>query len=138
MKGEFRYNIDAKGRVFMPAKLRTSLGERFVITKGIDDCLFVYSAEAWASLEEKISQYSISKARKLQRFFCASACDAQPDSQGRVLIPSNLREYAGLTKDITIIGVSTRAEIWDTAKWNEYNENITSEEIEAVIEEIDI
>ncbi len=136
MKGEYQHNIDAKGRLFIPAKLRESLGSSFIVTKGLDECLFVYSAEAWDVLEEKISQLPMSKSRKLQLFFFSSAADCVPDSQGRVLIPQNLREYAGLQKEVTVIGVSGRVEIWDTARWKQFNSDLTPESIAEAMEDL--
>ncbi|MBU5433761.1 division/cell wall cluster transcriptional repressor MraZ [Intestinimonas sp. MSJ-38] len=136
MHGEFEHNIDAKGRLFIPAKLREKLGSSFIITKGLDGCLFVYSAEAWDVLEEKINQLPMSRSRNLQRFFFSSAADCAPDSQGRVLIPQNLREYAGLQKEVTVIGVSGRVEIWDKRRWQEYNGELTSESIAEAMEDL--
>ena len=136
MRGEFEHNIDAKGRLFIPAKLREKLGGSFIITKGLDGCLFVYSAEAWDVLEEKINQLPMSRSRNLQRIFKTSAADCAPDSQGRVLIPQNLREYAGLQKEVTVIGVSGRVEIWDKQRWKEYNGELTSESIAEAMEDL--
>ena len=136
MKGEFQHNIDAKGRLFIPAKFREELGKMFIITKGLDGCLFVYSASAWEVLEDNINQLPLSKSRNLQRFFFSSAADCVPDAQGRVLIPQNLREYAALQKEVTIIGVSGRVEIWNTARWKAINEELTPESIAEVMEEL--
>ncbi|WP_087065393.1 division/cell wall cluster transcriptional repressor MraZ [Intestinibacillus massiliensis] len=136
MKGEFRHTIDAKGRLFIPAKLRDELGEHFIITKGLDGCLFVYPEDGWGVLEDKIRALPLSKSRSLQRFFFSAATDSELDSQGRTLVPANLREYAGLQKEVTIIGVSGRAEIWDTARWAAYNDEITNESIEDAMEEL--
>ena len=136
MKGEFQHNIDAKGRLFIPAKFREELGKMFIITKGLDGCLFVYSASAWAVLEDNINQLPQSKSRNLQRFFFSSAADCVPDAQGRVLIPQNLREYAALQKEVTIIGVSGRVEIWNTARWKAINEELTPESIAEAMEEL--
>lgn len=136
MKGEFRHTIDAKGRLFIPAKLRDDLGEHFIITKGLDGCLFVYPEDGWGVLEDKIRALPLSKSRSLQRFFFSAATDSELDSQGRTLVPANLREYAGLQKEVTIIGVSGRAEIWDTARWAAYNDEITNESIEDAMEEL--
>ena len=136
MKGEFKHTIDAKGRLFIPAKLREELGEHFIVTKGLDGCLFVYPEEGWQVLEDKIRALPLSKSRSLQRFFFSAAADSELDSQGRTLVPANLREYAGLTKEVTIIGVSGRAEIWDSARWAGYNDGITSESIEDAMEEL--
>lgn len=118
--GEYQYSIDTKGRVNFPAKLREDLGDRFIIVKGLgDDCLFVYSMERWKSVEEQIGALPFSKARNLQRFFFSSACEVEADKQGRVVIPANLREYAGLEKDVTIIGASSHCEIWSKERWND-------------------
>ena len=136
MKGEFQHNIDAKGRLFIPAKFREELGKMFIITKGLDGCLFVYSASAWELLEDNINQLPLSKSRNLQRFFFSSAADCVPDAQGRVLIPQNLREYAALQKEVTIIGVSGRVEIWNTARWKAINEELTPESIAEAMEEL--
>ena len=136
MKGEFQHNIDAKGRLFIPSKLREELGKMFIITKGLDGCLFVYSASAWEVLEDNINQLPLSKSRNLQRFFFSSAADCVPDAQGRVLIPQNLREYAALQKEVTIIGVSGRVEIWNTARWKAINEELTPESIAEAMEEL--
>lgn len=134
--GEHQHNLDAKGRVFVPARFREELGEHFIITKGLDSCLFVYSLEEWKSLEEKIRLLPLSKARNLQRFFFAGACDVEADKQGRALIPANLRQYASLTKDVMIIGASSRAEIWDMQKWNDMCGTITPESVVEAMEEL--
>ncbi len=136
MIGEYRHNIDAKGRLAIPAKFREELGQSFVVCKGTDGCIFVYSQSAWDELEKKINSYPISTARQLQRFFLSSACDCQFDSQGRVLLPINLRQFATLQKEVAIIGVSGRAEIWDSQKWDDYNNNMTPEDILGAMEEI--
>ncbi len=129
LMGEFQHNMDAKGRVTIPARFREDLGDRFYVTKGLDGCLFVLSPAQWEKLLEKMSSLPLSKARSLQRFFFSGAAEAEPDKQGRILIPAALREYAGLEKDVTVIGAATRAEIWDTAKWTQYNESQTQESI---------
>lgn len=115
--GEYQHNLDDKGRVNFPAKLRDSLGNRFIITKGLDKCLCVYSEDEWRVLEDKIRALPVSKSRQLQRFLFAGAADVVPDKQGRVVIPSNLRDYAGLDKEVMVIGASVRAEIWDKDRW---------------------
>ncbi len=127
--GEYQHNIDQKGRVIVPAKFREDLGERFYITKGLDGCLFVLSPEEWARLQDKIKAMPISKARGLQRFFFSGAAEVEPDKQGRILIPQPLRDHAKLTKDVTVIGASSRAEIWDSEHWNEFNSNLTEDSI---------
>ena len=134
--GEYAHTIDAKGRVFVPARLREDLGERFILSKGLDNCLFVYSAEEWAALESRIRALPLSKGRQLQRFFFSGASEAEVDKQGRVLLPQNLRAYAGLERDAVIIGASTRAEIWDAKRWAEVNAAITPQTVEQAMEEL--
>lgn len=136
MKGEYQHSLDAKGRLFIPAKLREELGVCFVVTKGLDGCLFVYAQEEWDQLESKINGLPMSKSRDLQRFFLSSAADVSPDKQGRILLPGTLRRYAKLEKDVTIIGVSRRAEIWSTQVWEDYNEKITAADVEQAMEEL--
>ncbi|MBQ6588196.1 MAG: division/cell wall cluster transcriptional repressor MraZ [Butyrivibrio sp.] len=118
-KGEYSHSIDAKGRLIMPAKFRELLGETFVVTKGFDGCLFVFSQEGWDAFEEKLQALPMDKpeARMLGRFFIAGAIDAEVDKQGRILIPSNLLAHAGIEKEAVIAGVGNRAEIWSKAEW---------------------
>ncbi len=122
--GEYAHSLDAKGRIAMPAKLRESLGEKFIITKGLDGCLSVYDMDEWNKLEEKLASLPMSRktARDFTRFLFGGACEGECDKQGRVLLPQNLRQYAKLTKDAIIVGVGNRAEIWDAAEWQSYNE----------------
>lgn len=130
--GEYIHTIDSKGRMIVPAKFRIELGERFVVTKGFDGCLYGYSIEEWSSIEEKIKTLPLitgKDARNFTRFFFSSAIECELDSQGRILISNNLREYASLKKDVVIIGVSTRIEIWSKEKWEAYNEEQDSEDI---------
>lgn len=136
VKGEFRHSIDAKGRLFIPAKLREELGERFTVTRGLDKCLAIYPEAEWHILEDRIRALPMSRARDLQRFFFSSAFDAELDSQGRILLPAGLREYAGLSRDAVIIGASSRAEIWDGARWATYNDAITEERVAEAMEEL--
>ena len=134
--GEYRHSLDPKGRVNFPAKLREDLGDSFIICKGLDNCLYVYRMSEWDKLVEKTSALPSSKARTIQRFFFASAVCCEPDKQGRVLIPQTLRDYAGLTGEIAVIGVSTRAEIWDSARWDEANAALASESVAETMEEL--
>lgn len=127
--GEYQHTIDPKGRVIVPSRFREDLGESFYVTKGLDGCLFVLSPAEWTRLQERVSAMPISKARGLQRFFFSGAVEVQPDRQGRVLLPQTLREYAKLEKDITFIGASSRAEIWDTDRWTAFNSTLTEENI---------
>ncbi len=122
--GEYQHSVDAKGRLIVPAKFREELGECFVVTKGLDKCLFVYPQSEWKIFEEKLKQLPLTSAdaRKFVRYFFSGAIECELDAQGRIMIPSNLREYALLKKDIVSIGVNNRVEIWDKLNWNEYND----------------
>ncbi len=121
--GEYQHSLDNKGRVIIPSKLREDLGESFIITKGLDNCLFVYPKSEWKILEEKLKTLPMTNrdARAFVRFFFAGATECTFDKQGRVLIPANLREHSKLEKDAVIIGVSTRIEIWSKKEWDAYN-----------------
>lgn len=120
--GEFQHNIDAKGRIIVPAKFREGLGQSFVLTRGLDQCLFAYPLEEWKTLEEKLKKLPLTKkdARAFTRFFFSGAVECEIDKQGRINIPSPLRKYAGLEKECVVIGVSNRIELWDQAKWEDY------------------
>ena len=121
--GEYNHTVDPKGRLIVPSKFREQLGSEFVVTKGLDGCLFVYPAEEWHNIEEKFRNISMTSkdARKFSRFFFAGAAAVELDKQGRVLLPLNLRNYAHITKDVMIIGVGNRLEIWDMETWDKYN-----------------
>lgn len=137
MKGEYQHTLDSKQRLFIPAKLREELGETVVITNGLDGCLFMYSQEEWKKMERSILQLPSAKSRKLARYFIAAAKDVSVDKQGRITIPSELRDSIGLTKDVTIAGMLSRAEIWDTATWKKYNEDVLdADDIAASMEEL--
>lgn len=136
--GEYQHNIDAKGRVIIPAKFRDDLGERFYVTKGLDGCLFVLSSLEWKRLEDKIQAMPLSKSRGLQRFFFSGAAEVEPDKQGRILLPQTLRDYAGLMKDVTFIGTSSRAEIWDSEAWSKINAELTEENIAEAMDLLDL
>ncbi|MBR4888676.1 MAG: division/cell wall cluster transcriptional repressor MraZ [Clostridia bacterium] len=134
LMGEYNYSLDTKGRVTIPQKFRDDLGDRFYITKGLDGCLFVLSEQQWNGFVAKLGELPLSKARNLQRFFFAGACEAEPDKQGRVLIPQSLRDYAGLTKDVAVIGAAVRAEIWDSDRWAEHNACNTAETLDSAMD----
>ena len=131
--GEYSHTIDPKGRLIVPAKFREQLGSEFVLTKGLDGCLYGYSYEEWHKFEEHFQNLGsmTSNVRKLTRFFFASACNLEIDKQGRVLIPANLREFAGLSKDVVLAGNLNRIEVWDKQKWDEAN---TFDDIDEVAE----
>ncbi len=123
--GEYRHTIDDKGRVSIPVKFRNELGNVFVISKGIgEDCLFVFTLLEWRRLEEKIRKLPLTdkKARRFSRYLVGGASECEIDKQGRVILPQYLREYASLKKDVVLVGLTTRVEIWDIDLWNHYND----------------
>ena len=121
--GEYRHNVDTKGRISVPSKFRDDLGQSFVVTKGLDNCLFAYSTEEWKNLESKLNTLPLTnqEARAFKRFFFSGAAECEVDKQGRVNIPQSLRDYAKLQKDVVIVGLSNRAEIWNNNQWDKYN-----------------
>lgn len=129
--GEYEHSLDAKGRLIMPAKLRTDMGEKFIITKGLDGCLFVFSQNEWSNFESKLKELPLTNknARDFVRFFLSGATECEIDKQGRFLIPTNLRTSAKLEKDAIIIGVGTRIEIWNKERWEKCDEEISADEI---------
>ncbi|GAW92153.1 division/cell wall cluster transcriptional repressor MraZ [Calderihabitans maritimus] len=140
--GEYQHTIDDKGRLTLPARFREGLGDSFVVTKGLDNCLFVYPMDEWKQLEQKLKALPFTKkeARAFVRFFFSGATECGFDKQGRILLPANLREYAGLEKDVVIIGVSTRVEIWSKVNWDKYSKDAEAdyEEIAENIVDLDI
>jgi len=120
--GEYQHNLDDKGRVIVPSKFREGLGETFVMTRGLDQCLFVYPQSEWEILEAKLKSLPMTRAdaRSFVRFFFSGATECELDKQGRIVIPTLLREYAHLEKDIVVLGVSNRVEIWGRDHWKQY------------------
>lgn len=120
--GEYYHTIDEKGRIIIPARFREGLGERFIVTKGLDNCLFVYPRQNWEEIEQKLKTWPLTRAdaRAFMRFFFSGATECELDRQGRILLPVNLREYARLEKEVVIAGVSTRVEIWSRELWEKY------------------
>ena len=116
MIGQYQHNIDAKGRLFIPAKYREELGETFYVTLGLDGCLSVYSDAKWAELTAKFDALPLSKARSMRTLF-ANAAKCEPDSQGRILIPAKLRQYAALEREVVINGASKCVELWNPERW---------------------
>ena len=129
--GEYEHSVDVKGRLIMPSKLRDEIGYKFIVTKGLDGCLFVFPLKEWEIFQEKLRALPVSdkNARNFTRFFFAGAIECEIDKQGRFLVSSNLREFAGLDKDVIIIGMNSRLEIWSKEKWQQCDENISADEI---------
>ena len=134
--GRYQHTVDAKGRLFVPVKLRDKLGETFIAAAVMDHCISLYSLEEWDKLLEGLSQMPMTKARKLQRYLSSNAADVQADAQGRILLPRHLLNYANLAKDALIIGAGNRAEIWDPAAYEESIDAMTPEEVEAEFAEL--
>lgn len=136
LMGTYNHVMDAKGRMAFPNKLRDQLGLGFVITIGLEGCLYVYSSEEWAKFTEQLRTLSGPLAKQAIRKYAANAVIADADKQGRILIPQNLREHAGLEHDITVIGNLNRAEIWDTARYEENNSKFSDEELAAALDSL--
>lgn len=136
--GGYQHSVDKKGRVFIPSKFREELGEGFIICRGIygKRCLCVYSAEQWNVMVEKIGTLPSTKASAVKRFLYDGAFNVEFDSQGRVLIPAVLREYAQLENEAHIIGMDTNLEIWSNALWAAENDTYTPESVAAIMEEL--
>ena len=138
--GEYNHTIDAKGRLIIPSKFRAGLGDEFVVTAGLDGCLFIYPKKEWKAFEEKLYALPITNpsARKFSRFFLANACSCEFDKQGRILLPQNLRVLALLEKDVVLAGVGSRIEIWNKDKWSETSSYEDMEEVAANMEGLGI
>ena len=121
--GENHHNLDAKGRLIVPAKFREELGQLFIITKGLDDCICIYPLETWKGIAEKLKAvaYTDPNSRMFHRFIIGGACECEPDSQGRFLIPQVLRTHANISKEVVSIGLTDRIEIWSKENWDQYN-----------------
>ena len=133
--GEYNHSIDAKGRLIIPSKFRDTLGDEFVVTKGLEGCLFVFEKYDFETFMDKLNEKSDleAKVRKIKRFFISGAQEMESDKQGRMLVPPVLREYAGLEKEVVFAGVGGHIEIWDKAKW----EDVTSfDDINDIAEEL--
>lgn len=126
--GEYHHTIDEKGRIIIPSKFREDLGEKFIITRGIENCLFVYSLSSWENITNKLESLPFTKkdARQFVRFFLSGATTAEFDKQGRVNITSPLISYANLQKDCVVIGTGDRLEIWSQEDWNAFFESASS------------
>ena len=135
LMGTYEHTMDAKGRMAFPTKLRERLGVSFIVTIGLDGCLYVYSNEDWEIFTEKLQTLTGNKA-KAAKMLIINACTVEPDKQGRILVPQNLRDYAGLDHDVTVLGVINRAEIWDTAKFKKFSSEITNDMLSEALEDL--
>lgn len=135
--GEYRHNIDTKGRLIVPAKFRNILGDYLIVTRGLDGCLFGYSLNQWEKIQSKIEDLPVNRkdARTFTRFFLSAATDCDFDKQGRINLPDLLIDYAGLDKKCVLVGLSDRIEIWSEEKWNSFTEE-TESKFEDIAEEL--
>lgn len=135
---EYNHTVDTKGRLIVPSKFREQLGDEFVVTKGMDGCLFVYANEDWTAFEQKLTSLPLinKEARKFARFFLAGAAQVEVDKQGRILLPANLREFAGLEKDVVLVGVGSRIEIWSRENWENMDADSDMDDIAATMESL--
>lgn len=138
--GEYNHTVDEKGRLIIPSKFREELGSDFVVTKGLDGCLFAYDNSEWKTFEDKLKLLPLTnkEARIFARHMLAGAAQVDIDKQGRILLPSNLRNYAGLEKDVVLVGVASRIEIWSKEKWDAFEEGIDIEELAEKMESLGI
>ena len=124
--GEYEHTLDEKKRVSLPKSFRTALGKKMVITRGLDNCLFIYSQKNWEKVATKLEALSFAQAdtRGFNRFILSGAAEVEADAAGRILIPEHQKEFAGLKKTVVFTGVSDRVEVWDTDRWNAYKRTI--------------
>ncbi len=115
-RGEYHYTLDDKGRVVLPPKFRTDLGEAVIVTRGMDECIWVYPRQGWESVEDKLKSLPIGR-RNFQRFLLAAAQEVELDRQGRITLPEALREYAAIGRDVVVVGLIQRLEIWSEERW---------------------
>ena len=135
--GEYKYSLDSKGRIAIPVKFRAELSNVIYVSKGVDKSLFVYSEESWRAIEDRLAQLPISRARRLQLTLLPSATRFDLDAQGRVLLPQALRTYAGLDKDVVVLGVGNRAEIWNEETWRRFElEELSRENMLQAMDEL--
>lgn len=130
-RGNYSHAIDAKGRIIIPARFREGLGASFVVTKGFDGCLYAFAQEEWEIFDKKLQDLPLDNAdaRKLTRFFIGGACEAEPDKQGRILLPVSLLSHADIEKEAVVVGMGSRVELWSEARWNDAS---TFEDIEEI------
>ena len=134
MVGHFEHTVDAKGRLFLPAKQREKITSKVLyLTPGLDDCLFRFTEAQWDEFLGRLSTLPLTTARQAERFFVGNAFEAEIDGQGRISIPANLRKRAGIEKEVTVVGLRERLEFWDTGRWNKMDDGISSEQVEAVL-----
>ncbi len=136
LTGEYLHTIDAKSRVFVPAKLRESLGETFMLARSVDGCLSLYHIDEWNKLCDKLASLPDSQTKNIKRFLFTFASEVSPDAHGRITLPQGLREYATLSKDAAFLGVGDHAEIWDAERWEAMKSGDDAAQIEQQMKEL--
>lgn len=134
--GGSKHTIDVKGRMFFPARFRDDLWERITVCRGVEKCLMLFSPAEWELFSDRIKSQPFSVSSRLQRYFFSTAAQCSVDAQGRLLLPQQLREYAGLNKEVWVIGTQNRAEIWDLDEWNKAQSVMTNEDTKALMDKI--
>lgn len=138
LMGTYNQSMDVKGRMSFPVKFREIIGERFIVTRGIDHCLLVFSPEDFDRLNEKFREMPLASGRDIIRFFTGSAIEAEADKQGRILVPQPLRDWAGLEKEVIVMGLTDRCEIWDRCRWEERSAKLDDDALLAALEGVGI
>ncbi|MBO5767767.1 MAG: division/cell wall cluster transcriptional repressor MraZ [Clostridia bacterium] len=127
--GEYRHNIDAKGRLMLPAKLREKLGDEFIFSRGLDKCVCIYPVEEWKNFTAKIEELPVARERHVRRYFFSGASEGTPDAQGRVTLTQTHREFANLKKEVVIVGNCTHLEIWSAEEWDAEQQKVTNVDV---------
>lgn len=135
--GEYRHSIDAKGRLFIPVKLREELGEKFMLSRGLDKCVAIYPMDAWNDFTERLEKLPVAKERRVRRYFYSGAYECSLDAQGRIVLSQMYREFAALDKDVIIAGNRSHLEIWDADVWDSEQQFINNEEVTKELVELD-
>ena len=133
LTGEYQHNMDLKGRVTVPSKFREDLGDTFYVCKGLDGCLFLLSRQQWDKLVEKVSAIPLAQGKGIQRYFFSGAAEVEPDKQGRILIPQNLRDFIQVEKEVMVIGSDNRCEIWTRKDWDAIQQELSPEFIKDLV-----
>ena len=134
--GGSKHTVDAKGRMFFPARFRDEMWEDITICRGVEKCLMLYTQEEWARLSQRIKEQPFSVSSQLQRYFFSTAALCSVDAQGRLLLPQQLRDFAGLQKDVWVTGVQDRVEIWDIDEWNKAQSAMTNDDVKSLMDRI--
>ena len=134
--GGSKHTVDAKGRMFFPARFKDEMWENITVCRGVEKCLMLYTAEEWQRFAQHIKEQPFSVSSRLQRYFFSTAAVCSVDGQGRLLLPQQLREFAGIQKDVWVTGVQDRVEIWDIDEWNKAQDALTNDDVKSLMDQI--